>query len=106
MLLANNGAGKVQRPREELVFHFPHYQSVGGPQSAIISGSLKLLKYYEDGRVALYDLSEDLGEKKNLSKDKPELAALLEDKLDAYLRDVQAHMPKPNPDYGSSKLPR
>lgn len=42
-LLTNDGQRGVKRLREELVFHFPHYQSGDGPQSAILLGYLKLM---------------------------------------------------------------
>ncbi|HXF11503.1 MAG TPA: sulfatase-like hydrolase/transferase, partial [Desulfuromonadaceae bacterium] len=66
-LLANGGQGNVKRPREELVFHFPHYQSDDGPQSAIFLGNLKLMKFYEDNHVELYDVANDLGERTDLA---------------------------------------
>ena len=55
-LLATEGKGAVKRPREEMVFHFPHYQSEDGPHSAIMLGDMKLLKFYETGRLALFDV--------------------------------------------------
>ena len=66
-LLANDGRGAVERPRDELVFHFPHYQSPDGPHSALILGDLKLMKFYEDDRLALFDLSRDIQERNDLS---------------------------------------
>ncbi|HEX3868973.1 MAG TPA: sulfatase-like hydrolase/transferase, partial [Pirellulales bacterium] len=66
-LLSNDGRGQVKRPREELVFHFPHYQSDDGPQTAILLGNLKLMHFYEDNRDALFDLSTDIGERNDLA---------------------------------------
>ena len=51
----------VERPREELVFHFPHYQG-DTPHSAIMFGNYKLLRFYESEKIELYDLSNDLKE--------------------------------------------
>ena len=101
-VLENGGVGEVDRPREELVFHFPHYQ-VGSPQSAIRLGDYKLIKYYEGNRTALFDLSTDIGERNNLAMKMPEKAAELEERLDAYLASVDADIPTVNPHYDPSK---
>lgn len=61
-LLAHGGRGELRRPREGLVFHFPHYQTGNTPQSAIRVGDLKLLKFYEDESTKLFDLAADIGE--------------------------------------------
>lgn len=84
-LLAGGGNGLVERPREELVFHFPHYQVDDGPHSAIRIGDLKLLKFYEDDRVALYDLATDIGERDDLAGRLPAEAKRLRTRLEAYL---------------------
>jgi hypothetical protein len=92
----------VKRAREELVFHFPHYQG-DTPHSAILAGNMKLLKFYETGERRLFDLSKDLAERNNLATAQPELAKKLEQQLAAYLTEVNAAMPKPNPNYDPSK---
>ena len=97
-LLANAGAGSIKRPREELVFHFPHYQG-DAPHSAIFMGNLKLIRFYEDNKTVLFDLSRDIGEKNDLSKQMPAEAARLGKKLQDYLVAVHAQMPTPNPQY-------
>ena len=101
-VLDNGGAGEIERPRDELVFHFPHYQ-VGSPQSAIRVGDYKLIKYYEGNMTALFDLSIDIGEKQNLVTKMPAKAADLEARLDAYLTSVDADIPILNPGYDPSK---
>lgn len=102
-LLTHEGKGEVRRPREELVFHFPHYQSEDGPQSAIVVGDLKLMHFYEDNRDALFDLAKDLGERRDLAKEMPAEAASLRQRLDAYLSAVDAQFASPNPNYDPSK---
>ncbi|MFO0824599.1 MAG: sulfatase, partial [Gemmataceae bacterium] len=92
------GKGEVKRPREGLVFHFPHYQG-DTPHSAIIVGDLKLMKFYEDGRLALYDLAKDLREQTDLSKKLPDETAKLSKQLTDYLKAVDAQLPTPNPKY-------
>ena len=101
-IVANGDEGEVNRPREELVFHFPHYQ-VGSPQSAIRVGDFKLIKYYEGNLTALFELSTDIGEKHNLVREMPEKAAELEARLDTYLASVNADIPVINPHYDASK---
>lgn len=98
------GKGAVTRRREELVFHFPHYDmGNGGPASAILVGRYKLIRSYETRTSRLYDLEEDVGEKKDLSATMPAKAAELDARLTAYLQAVTAQMPVPNPDYDASK---
>ena len=101
-LVANNGQGKVTRPREELVFHFPHYQNGETPHSAIFLGNLKLIKFYEDNRLLLFDISKDLRESNNLAAKMPQETSNLSRKLSEYLVSVQAQMPNPNPKYDPS----
>ena len=90
------GQGTIKRPREGIVFHFPHYQSGNTPHSAIILGRHKLIKFYEGNSTRLFDLSSDLGERRNLAKDMPERAAALDALLARRLLDMGAQMPKPN----------
>lgn len=104
-LIAAGGRGAVRRPREELVFHFPHYQSDDGPQSAVILGDLKLMHFYEDDRDALFDLSQDLGERRDLAKDRPAEATSLRRRLDAYLASIDAQFATTNSSYDPSKPP-
>jgi arylsulfatase A len=104
-LLMNEGQGDVKRTREELVFHFPHYQSDDGPQSAILLGGFKLMKFYEDDRVMLFDLSKDLGERNDLAASKPDLAERLRHRLEKYLADVNAQFPSTNSNYDPNQTP-
>jgi arylsulfatase A-like enzyme len=104
-LLANAGRGEVKRPREGLVFHFPHYQSADGPQSALILGDLKLMKFYDDDRLALFDLSRDLQERDDLSRRMPKETARLHGLLNDYLADVGAKFPAANPQFDPQNAP-
>jgi arylsulfatase A-like enzyme len=101
-LLAHDGRGEVQRPREELVFHFPHYQSGNTPHSAIRIGDLKLLTFYEDDSVKLFNLATDLGERNDLATTVPAEAARLRQRLERYLADVHAQLPTVNPRYDAN----
>ena len=101
-LLARDGRGEVRRPREELVFHFPHYQTGNTPHSAIRVGDLKLLKFYEDDSVKVFDLAKDPGERDNLAVRMPAEAANLRQRLEKYLADVHAQLPTVNPRYDAN----
>ena len=89
--------------RDALFWHFPHYRFPRGPYSIIRSGRWKLIKWYQDDEFELYNLADDLGETKDLAKEKPEKVKELNAKLDAWLKSVGAKMPKPNPDYEPPK---
>jgi arylsulfatase A len=97
-LLRRTGALK----RDAIYWHYPHYHH-SAPAGAIRAGRWKLIEYYEDGRLELYDLVNDLGEKNNLAAKMPEKAAELQRKLAAWRRSVGAKMPTPNPDYDPAK---
>jgi arylsulfatase A-like enzyme len=84
--------------REEIFWHFPHYSpQLGKPSAAIRRGNDKLLLFFEDNRVELYDLKEDIGETKDLASARPAKAAELRRRLEAWLRDTGAQLPAPNP---------
>ena len=99
-ILTHGGTGAVKRPREEVVFHFPHYDhDVNGPGSALILENYKLVHFYEKGTNLLFDLSKDVGEQRNLAAELPEKTNDLKRRLDAYLSEMQAQMPTANPKY-------
>lgn len=102
--LLGGSTDPVKRPRESLVFHFPHYQG-DSPHSAILSGNMKLIHFYETGENRLFDLKADIGETHNLAAAKPELTSTLAKQLADYLSEVGAEMPKPNPNYDPAKEP-
>ena len=96
-VLTGGGVGTVQRPREEFVVHFPHYdKNPQGPASSILLGDYKLTHLYETGENRLFDLSKDPGEKNDLAKQMPDRVAQLEGRLNDYLKAVNANMPSLN----------
>jgi arylsulfatase A len=88
--------------RDAIYWHYPHYHH-SRPAGAIRQGNWKLIEFYEDGRLELYNLKDDIGEKENLAAKMPEKAAELQGKLTAWRKSVGAEMPTPNPDYDPSK---
>ncbi len=100
-VLTAGGRGTVRRPREELVWHYPHYQPERGttPQTAIRLGDLKLIRYYFPPVEMLFDLASDPGESYDLTAQDPQMGNELGRRLDSYLEDVGAPMVRTNPQY-------
>jgi len=88
--------------RKALHFHYPHYHH-SRPAGAIRHGDYKLIEWFEDGSVELYDLASDIGESKNLADEKPELAKRLRADLAAWRERVGARMPTANPKHDPAK---
>ncbi|MBI4626446.1 MAG: sulfatase [Verrucomicrobia bacterium] len=92
--------GAPSLPREAIYWHFPHYHSpVDSPYSAVRAGAWKLIHFFQDDRVELYNLEADIGEAKDLSMSQPEKAAELRARLAAWRTSVGAQLPTPNPQY-------
>jgi arylsulfatase A-like enzyme len=96
-------AGEVDSlDREAIFWHFPGYLGSGPnlwrtlPVSAVRSGDWKLLEFLEDGRLELYNLSDDLNEQHNLADQLPEKAQELHRRLVAWRKQVNAPMPSAN----------
>jgi arylsulfatase A-like enzyme len=90
--------GHGELAERHLYWHYPHYGNQGGaPFGAIRSGDYKLIEWYEDDRIELYDVVHDISETSNLAGQKPELVNLLQGKLHAWRTSVHAVMPTPNP---------
>lgn len=88
--------------REAIYQHFPGYLGAGKdqwrttPVGTIVAGDWKLMEFFEDGRLELYNLRSDLGETKNLAAENPEKAKALHEKLIAWRKSVSAKMPTKN----------
>jgi len=97
-VLRGRGVGVVARPREEFVVHFPHYDlQNGGPASAIFVDDWKLIRSYETGGVQLFDVVADPEERRDRAAQETKVVADLQRRLDAYLRAIDAGMPRPKP---------
>ncbi len=96
--------GAVKRLRDELVFHFPHYQG-DSPHTALFLGKHKLLRFYENESLHLFDMSKDILESNNLAKENPELANLLLKKMEVHLKSIGAKLPEANPEFDPTNPP-
>jgi hypothetical protein len=80
--------------RDELFWHYPHYSNQGGkPGAAVRAGDYKLLEFFEDKRVELYNLREDISEKNDLSNTMPDKKTELLNKLHQWQNSVGAQFP-------------
>ena len=94
------GASSLER--DTLFWHFPHYMR-DEPSSAIRSGDWKLIEFFEDDRLELYNLKEDLGEYINLATKDSDRVEHLHGLLKAWRHEVGAKLPTENPNYDPSK---
>jgi len=85
-----------------LYWHLPHYHH-STPGSSIRVGDWKLIEFFEDGSIELYDLGEDVSEQNNLAAAHPEIAARLKRQLTQWRQNVGAQMPVPNPNYDETR---
>jgi arylsulfatase A-like enzyme len=84
----------VAAAQRTIYWHYPHYANQGGPPGgAVRSGDWKLIEWYEDGKVELFNLREDIGETKDLSSQMPERASAMKKMLDDWRKSVGAQMP-------------
>ena len=92
--------GKTSLKRDAIYWHYPHYHPCGATPGGIVrQGRFKLIEYYEDARLELYDLVDDIGEKHNLADVMPRKTAKLREMLHEWLEAAGAQMPTPNLDY-------
>ncbi|HSG67494.1 MAG TPA: sulfatase/phosphatase domain-containing protein, partial [Bacteroidales bacterium] len=90
-------AGNEASDREDIFWHYPHYHTSGWkPGAAIRSGDWKLVLFYEDNSVELYDLRNDLAEQHNLAGTNAQKAEELLSKLKKMQQQTGALMPLSN----------
>jgi arylsulfatase A-like enzyme len=93
-------------PDRPLFWHYPHYSNQGGPPGAAMRlGDLKLIEHYEDGKLELYNLATDPGERQDLAPTHADQVRSLHAQLQAWRKSVDAQMPTPNPDYNPNAAP-
>ncbi len=85
--------------RDALYWHYPHYSNQGGfPGGAVRQGDWKLVERYEDGRVHLFNLKDDIGELHDLSEQMPERVAAMRKKLHTWYWQTGARFLRPKKD--------
>ncbi len=90
--------------RDAIYWHYPHYHPGGAtPYSAARFGEWRLVELFETGKVELYNLKDDVGEKTNLAASEPKRTTELHAKLKAWRKAVGAQLPTPNPDHDPEK---
>jgi len=106
------GTGKIKD--RALFWHFPIYLQGGNkdcqdtifrtrPGSAIRHGNWKLIQYFENGDIELYNLKDDPREAKNLAKTNPEKAQELLTQLKKLRQKTHSPVPTElNPDFGKN----
>ncbi len=96
------GGDSLSRPA--LYWHYPHYHgSTWTPGAAIRAGDWKLIEFYHYGKAELYNLADDIGERRELSEKHPDKKAELLAMLHAWQKKLGAKMPRPNPRYKSKR---
>lgn len=103
--------GENELKERPLFWHFPIYLQGGNketqdplfrtrPGSAVRFGDWKLIQYFENNDIELYNLKNDIGEKKNLAKSNPEKANELLTLLINWRTETNAPVPTElNPEY-------
>ncbi|MDB9712818.1 sulfatase [Flavobacteriaceae bacterium] len=93
----NHKKSKIDRNHEALFFHVPYENGIAlkRAHSAVILENFKLMKFYDNGQLMLFNLDKDLSEKTDLSSVNINKAFELELLLDNYLKEVGAPKWKP-----------
>lgn len=105
--LASLLRGGAKPARDTLFWHYPHHQhyQLGGamPYGAIRAGDFKLIEFFNDMHVELFNIRADIGETNDLAAAQPKMADELRARLQAWRKEVGAQMPTPNPAYDPAR---
>lgn len=86
--------------KRSIYWHFPHHRTnEKSMASAVREGNWKLIWEYETDRLSLFNLKNDIAETTNLIDEFPAKAEELQQKLTRWLKQTNASMPKPNPNF-------
>lgn len=95
--------GKAKLQRNAIMQHFPGYLPFNGtifkttPSGSIQIGEWKLIEYFEDGKIELYNLKQDLSETRDVANLNPARALYMRSRLWLWRTALNAPMPVPNP---------
>ena len=95
------GQAVVPRP---LFWAYPHYGNQGGaPGEVVRLGDWKLIHWFEDDKIELFNLAKDVGETNNLAAQEPARVKNMRVLLDDWKKEVGAKDATPNPSYDPKK---
>jgi arylsulfatase A-like enzyme len=90
--------------RGAIYWHYPHYGNQGcAPTGAVREGDWKLIEWYEDGKLELFNLKKDIGEKSDLAKMHPDKVKTLATQLAKWRKETGAKMPMTNKNFDPEK---
>ncbi len=105
------GQGRVAR--SSLYWHYPHYKAINQPNTAIVKGDYKLIVFHEQefspygGKAPeLYNLKNDVGERRNLARSMPEKSEELYKELKSLRTAAGAQIPVVNKKWQAKGLKR
>lgn len=84
-----------------LYWHFPHYSNHGmqSPGGAIRFGDYKLLEYFENNTVQLFNLKNDIEEQNDIAASDPKTTEKLRKMLHLWRKSIGINDMIPNPNY-------
>lgn len=89
-----------QMAARDYYLHFPHYSPQHGKPGAVVRrGNFKMIEWYEDGNIELFDLSKDESESNNIAAQNTTLVTAMKAALDNWKKNIGAKMTEPNPGY-------
>lgn len=89
--------GEAAPARDTLFWHYPHYHgSTWAPGGAMREGDWKLIEFFEEDTVELYNLKTDISERNNLAASEPQRVKAMRAKLVAWRDETGAYMPQPS----------
>jgi arylsulfatase A-like enzyme len=95
--------GGTHFDRGPIFWHYPHYGNQGGsPAAAIRDGGWKLIEFFEESRVELYHLTNDVSEQHDFANSEPERAAAMLAQLHRWRKSTGAAMTSPNSNFRSN----
>jgi arylsulfatase A-like enzyme len=81
-----------------LYWHYPHYGNQGGePVSIMRKDNWKMIHYWEDNHLELYDLNSDLGELNDLSSQYKDKVMVMEKDLMDWLKSMNTQYAEKDP---------
>ena len=88
--------------RDAIYMHYPHYHH-SRPASFIREGDWKLIEFFDEHALELYNLADDIGEEENLAAAEPDRAERMWRRLHDWRVARNAPMPWPNPRFDAER---